>query len=108
MIKSHYRRCCESQQRYPKRLVSSFEIISGTRQNIDGVLARSSNVRVVDNVEVFSKMSALDFSLENLVAVGASLNPVTARMSDLEHAVNADSQIERAESFIDSQTSKSE
>lgn len=106
MLKSHYHRCCESQRHYPKSLVSPFEIIAATRQNTDGVLTRTSNVRVVDNVEDFSKMSALDFSLENLVAVGATLNPVSARMSDLEHAINADAQIERAEDFIDSETFK--
>lgn len=108
MLKSHYHRCCESQKHYPKSLVSPFEIISASRQNTDGVLTRTSNVRVVDNVEDFSKMSAIDFSLENLIAVGASLNPVSARMSDLEHAINADVQIERAETLLDSQTSKTE
>lgn len=108
MNKSHFNRCSEPQKHYPKRLVSPFEIISATRQNTDGVLTRTSNVRVVDNVVDFSKMSAIDFSLENLVAVGAALNPVSARMSDLEHAINADVQIERAETLLDSQTSKTD
>ena len=108
MFKSFNSRFSECSRHYQKTLVAPFEVISSTRQSVDGVLSRTSNIKVIDPIESFRGSNANDLSLENLVAIGADLKPTTARLDELAHVVNAERQIERAENFLDSQTSKSE
>lgn len=100
MFKRFNERCSEPAKSYAKSVVASYRVIDTSRQMSNGVLSKSTNVRVVDPEQLFSGASALDLSLENLIAIGADLKPQTARLSELAHAVNADRQVEKAENFM--------
>lgn len=54
-----------------------YNALNESQKVIDGVIVKSSDVVVVDNRQSFSAMKSVDFSLQNAVASGVSLSPVS-------------------------------
>lgn len=71
MLKSHAERMCEAPVVYPKNLVSDYEVRSTEDVVENGRVLKKTVYRKVHPQDNFKGMSALDFALENVIAVGA-------------------------------------
>lgn len=90
---SHISRCSRSFKRGKIQFHGSYSVPSSQSSVVDGRVVQKSVSKVVNTKDDFLKLRVSDFSIENLVAVGASMPLPSLPLSPMASADNVEAAV---------------